>query len=297
MNFKNKQILIRYTPYPNQVIMAYLIEKVKKNFQIVNQTKYVLEPYQLEEGLIIDYQVISDKLNQGLGKIEKGVKDGIVVVYDTPDLLRFNTILPKSNLGKAKKLAKKELSDFFQADFDNYHTVYRIVSCRERGIIFYYDLISEATLKSLESVANAMDCYIDSHTNYVQGIAAYFEAEEEDETDAFLIYQDDLATHIMLLYRSKLIDSVSFYESVEIEKIVSGIELLRNKHLFAFERKETNNVVLILNGETGKRVEYSEELKEHYGFDVLERELKIEDILIHILKNSADLEEGFYIKI
>lgn len=296
MNFKNKRILVRYQTEPQPTLIAYLIKKEKKNFKIISKTQYTLEKYQLEEGLISDYQVVAEKLNNGLDEIEKGVKDGIVIIYDTPNLLRFNTILPKSGIRKAKNLAKKELNDFFKTSSDNYEDVIRIVSCRERGIIFYYDLISKSFLKSLEEVANAMNRYVDSHTNLVQGIASYFEYKDEDETDTFVVYQDEFVTHVILLFQSKLIDSVSFYSQVELTEIVSGIELLRNKHLFAFERKETNNIVLVLNGDAEKRNQYREELKNNYDFEVLEKELEIDDVLIYTLNNVEEFQLGFFVK-
>lgn len=297
MKFKNKQILIRYNPHPKPVIYSYLIKKIKKAYTIINQHQLFLEPYQIDNGIITDHQVIADKIINGLGETEKGVKDKIIVVYDTPDLLRFNTILPKSSLGKAKLLAKKELNDFFRTDVDNYYSVARIVGCRERGIIFYYDLISQSIINSLELVANAMNKYIDYHTNLVQGIASYFESKDEDETDTFLIYQDQLVMHIILLFRSKLVDSISYYNQVELADMVSGIELLRNKHLFAFERKETNNVILIMNGDLDKKEKYYQELKERYDFDTLERTLNINDVLLHIQKNVEEYQTGYYIKL
>lgn len=294
MALKNKQIIMRYISSPIPSIMSYVVEYQKKDAVILKEHLEVLEPYQHEKGLITDHQVLGDKIIHLLEQNEKELKDGVIVLYDMPDLLRFNTVVPKLSLGKAKLLAKKELNDFFKTQADSYHSVNRMVSTPDKGIIFYFDIIHQKIIKSLDELALAMDKYVDSHTNFAQALASTIEDSTKDELNTFVVYQDDFATHILLLLASKLIDVYSVYKKLDSREIMSAIEVLRNKHLFSFERKESNQVIVIAN-EQKEAIE--KDLVEMYHFELLQSNIRTHHVIAYSALNIDKFKDGFHIKV
>ena len=111
----------------------------------------------------------------------------------------------------------------------------------------------------------------------------------------FLIYKDELVTHVMLLLKSKLIDVLSSYSELTIDNIVNQMELLRNKHLFAFEKFETSKVSLIIQDDP--KALFKEKLEKENGFEVSENEIKIEEIIKNTYENISKFADGFYIKV
>lgn len=296
MASRNYSVLIRYQTEPNPRIIAYLVKKEKKTeYQIVSSIEHPIESYQIENGILKDYQVIADKLLHGLEEISKA-EDTVSLIYDSKSLLRFNTVLPRSSLSKAKKLAKKELKDFFQSNIENYHVTTRIINAKDKGIIFYYDLMNKNIVKSVEKVVNAMDHYVDSHTNLTQIVAGLYESKVEDEVDTFLVYQDTYQTHVSLLFKSLLVDSIRLNEKSTVDEIISSIELLRNKHCFAFEKRETNQVVLMLEDNSQDKESYIDGLKQK-EFDVSECMLSKDELVIFAVKKIDDYTQGYFTKL
>jgi len=90
-----QKILIRYNNYPDPVIGVHVIANTKGLYTIVAKTEQKLEKFQVKEGLIVDNKVVAEKIIKELALGDKDTEDEIIVLYDTPDLLCFNTILPR----------------------------------------------------------------------------------------------------------------------------------------------------------------------------------------------------------
>lgn len=294
MAFKNKQIILRYVSNPVPTVFTYVLGKDNKSVELIEENKLELEEYQVEGSNITDTEVIGKKIVNSMKEIDKTVKDKIILLYDTPDILRFSTIVPKMNINKVKPIAKKELNDFFRSGTDSYKVLNRVVTLPEKGIVFYYDLISSSFISQLDKLAVAMDFYIDSHASFPLAIAESYSKKYPNE-NTFLIYKDELVTHVMLLLKSKLIDVLSSYSELTIDNIVNQMELLRNKHLFAFEKFETSKVSLIIQDDP--KALFKEKLEKENGFEVSENEIKIEEIIKNTYENISKFSDGFYIKV
>lgn len=295
MKLGKRTIHIRYQAEPEPTLIAYLVQNERNNYKIISTAKHVLETYQIENGILKDFQVVGDKLLHGLGELGK-VKDTVSLIYDMKHLVRFNTVLPRASLTKSKMLAKKELNEFFDSNADFYYSVSRIFSARERGMIFYFDLVPKEIVLSIDKVTNAMNHYVDAHTNLVQVVSDFFASKVSTPLDTFVIYQDDYCTHVILLFHSRLVESLAFNNDANLEEIMSGIEVLRNKHSFTFEKREVNHVALMMKSDNKLRTLWIKGLADNH-FETSEIEYQDDEIVIYAIKHMDEIKQGFFQKL
>ncbi|MCK9536717.1 MAG: hypothetical protein M0R05_03940 [Bacilli bacterium] len=297
MKKERQKILIRYNNYPDPVIGVHVIANTKGLYTIVAKTEQKLEKFQVKEGLIVDNKVVAEKIIKELALGDKDTEDEIIVLYDTPDLLCFNTILPKAGRARTKKLAKKELNEFFRTNSDTYKQINRIINRKDGGIIFYIDLIPGKLINSLEELSNLMNKYIESSVSFIQAVAGAFEERFKNPLDTFIVFRDGVSCHVLLLFESKLIDSIALYNSNPPEsEIYSNLEILRSKHLFAYEKKETNHILFIVE-EEDIRSRYESFFTNEKLFEIVQADITYDDIIITAAKYAGDYIDGFYIRI
>jgi hypothetical protein len=298
---KNVELHIRFIERPKAMLKITFVESVKKDIQIAHTENIFLESYQLDNGNPKDEKVIADKIANIAKENEFKIKGSIHFVIETPRIITYSAIMPKTLLKKAKTMAIKELDEVMIKNSEYYSKMIRVFDAKEKGVIVHIDLIPLDLVNVLVTLGDHLDRLIESVVKASHCLYPFYQELYMEEENLMIVYTDKETSYVALVINGKYVDSISLHEPYDDSdlfslKLAKNIRLLAGKHQFAYE-KEIVKHVLVVSPLIAVKTKLEKVLEDELSLAPINIEnLSHENVFYAVLQNSHYMDFTFDIK-